>query len=296
MNYFIASIILGLSCLAQAKLQVVTTTTTMKVLVQEVGKTHVEVYSLTNSSQDPHFVEPKPSFMVKLRKADLLVAVGLDLEVGWLGSVQRGAKNPALLDDQSGFFVAGNFIDALEIPQGKVDRAQGDVHPQGNPHFHQDPLRVAKVVRALAERLSTLDPQHREDYLSNANAFTQSIEKKMISWQERIRKSKVKKVVTYHKSFVYFLDRFDIEPVATIEPKPGIPPTAKHIIELMSIMKTQKVNCILNEDYFEITAATRLKKTTGASIQVLPVEAKTNYIDHIESLVRAIDKCGNLGV
>tara|TARA_B100000749_G_scaffold280887_2_gene279994 strand:+ start:51432 stop:52319 length:888 start_codon:yes stop_codon:yes gene_type:complete len=277
---------------AQAELKVVTTTTTLENLVQEIGQDKVDVSSLTKSNQDPHFVEAKPSYMVKLRQADLLVSVGLDLEVGWIGNVQRGAKNPTLLKGSKGFFAAGDHIEAIDIPEGKLDRAEGDVHPLGNPHFHLDPIKTISVVEALAIKLGELDSANAEFYQRRAADYAKTLKEKMKDWESRITKSQVNNVITYHKSLSYFLRRFDLDVVASIEPKPGIPPTAKHIISLIKLVKQKNVKCILNENYFETTAGERIKGVTQASLQIVPVEVQTDYFDLIESLVTAVENCG----
>lgn len=274
-----------------AKLKVVTTTTTLAEFVKQVGRDKVEVTSLTKPQEDPHFVEAKPSYMVKLRQADLLVAVGLELEVGWLSNVQRGAKNPKLLDKKFGFFTAGDFINAIEIPKGKVDCAQGDVHPFGNPHFHLSPVESQKVILALAKKLGELEPNSKTIFMANAEEFNKVLESQISKWQERVNKSKIRELISYHKSFNYFLNFFNITPIAYIEPKPGVPPTPKHIIQLIKLIKDKKIKCIFNESYFETTAAKRLQKVTQATLKVVPVEVETNYIDLIEKLVSAIEDC-----
>lgn len=277
---------------AEAKLKVVTTTTTLAEFVKEVGGNLVDVTSLTTANQDPHFVEAKPSYMVKLSRADLLVTVGLDLEVGWIGNVQRGAKNPAILDGGPGFFAAGDYISPIELPSGKIDRAQGDVHAKGNPHFHLDPDRALKVSLALAKKLGTLDPQNSAQYWDQGQKFADTLKRKTTEWQARLEKTGIKGVITYHKSRNYFLDRFGIKNLADIEPLPGVPPTAKHIQSLLELVRNQSVRCILNESYFETTAAERLKKESSAKFEVVPVEVSTNYVDLIDALVKAIETCG----
>ncbi len=291
----IIALTLSLACSAQAKLKVMTTTTTLADLVKAVGKNKVEVTSLTKSTQDPHYVEAKPSYMVKIRNADLLVAVGLELETGWLSNIQRGAKNPKLLDKARGFLEAGDFIYPIEIPSGKVDRSQGDIHASGNPHFHLDPIKVTKVIMALAERLSQLDPASKQFYSKNAGNFVKKINSKNKEWKNKVQKSKIKKVITYHKSFNYFLKRYGIKTAGNIEPKSGVPPTAKHIISLIKKIKEEKVKCLLNESYFESVAAKRLQQETGARLQVLNVESNGDYLKLIDNLVKAIEGCSHGG-
>ncbi|MCB0362356.1 MAG: zinc ABC transporter substrate-binding protein, partial [Bdellovibrionales bacterium] len=225
-------------------------------------------------------------------RADLLVSVGLDLEVGWLGNVQRGAKNPNLLEGGKGFFAAGDHIKAIEVPSGKVDRSLGDVHPLGNPHFQFDPLRVSLVVKALADKLGSLDTENSQLYQDRAKAFETKVNKEMPIWRARIEKSKIKELITYHKSFNYFLNLFNIVALDTIEPKPGVPPTAKHIISLISLAKAKHVRCILNESYFETNAAQRIQQDTKAITKIVPVEIAGDYFRLIETIVEAVEACG----
>ncbi len=287
----IVALTLSFACSAQAKLKIMTTTTTLADIVRAVGEDKTEVTSLTKSTQDPHYVEAKPSYMVKIRNADLLVAVGLELETGWLANIQRGAKNPKLLDKARGFFEAGDFINPIEVPSGKIDRSHGDVHASGNPHFHLDPIKITKVIAALAKKLSELDPSNKNFYSKNADNFVEKINSKNKEWGNRVQKSKVKKVVTYHKSFNYLLKRYGIKTISNIEPNSGVPPTAKHIINLIKKIKEEKVKCLLNESYFETAAARRLQKETGAKLQILDVESSGDYLKLIDNIVTAIEGC-----
>lgn len=287
----ISTLLISILCYsANAKLNVVTTTTTLKNLVEQVGQDKVDVISITKSNQDPHFVEAKPSYMVKMRNADLVVAVGFDLEIGWLPNVLRGTKNPKLLPDMPGYLSADVSVQPIE-KSDKVDRSLGDIHAKGNPHFHLDPIRTKGFVLAIAERLSALDSKNSIFYKSNAEGFNKKIDDKMIQWQQSVVTSKVKSAVTYHKTLNYFLDRFKITLTGNIEPKPGVPPSAKHFIALIKKMKTQNTTCILNESFFEDTAAKRLSKATKASVQIVLTEVKSNYLDLIDELVNSVKSC-----
>ncbi len=293
-NVLILSLLLtiGFSLEARETLKVVTTTTTLASFFQEVGGDRVEVKSITRKNQDPHYVEAKPSYMVILRQADLFASVGLDLEVGWIGLIQRGAKNSRIQEGQPGFFEAGNHVEVIEVPEGKVDRSQGDVHPYGNPHFHLDPLQAIKAVQAVEAKLVELDPKSKEIYLKRSKDFQKRITRKIEQWKKRIEASGVKNVITYHKSLNYFIRFFGLKKIGNIEPKPGVPPTAKHIIGLIKLMKEKKARCILNESYFEDTAAKRLQKVTGAHVEIVDVEVQSYYTELIDSLVRSIEACG----
>lgn len=285
------TVLSGQSSALAKELKVITTTTTLAYLVNEIGKPHVDVTSLTTYNQDPHAVEAKPSYMVKLRHADLIASVGLDLEVGWIHLVTRGARNPKLLHGRNGHFQVEDHIKAIEVPQGRIDRSLGDIHPKGNPHFHLDPHRIEKTAKALAQKLIDLAPTYQLDFKKNLKLFLSQLQKKKTEWKVRVQLSSIKKVITYHKSLNYFLDFFKIENTSTIEPKPGVPPSAKHIISLIKKAKTQKVKCILTENYFEKTAAQKLSEKTQIPYEVVPVETKTTYFALIETLVTALENC-----
>ena len=282
---------------ALASLKIVTTTTTLQSIVEQVVGDKAVVSALTKGTQDPHFLEPKPSYVLQLRDADLLISVGLDLEVGWLPELLRTARNPKIQPGQSGFFEAGVHVTPLEVTTGKADRSQGDVHPKGNPHFHLDPLQIKAILKPLVQSLSKLDVENAAAYAKQAEAFAETLNEKLKKWKQRVRDSNVSTVITYHRTLNYFFNRFDLFLVGEIEPKPGVPPSPRHVIELIKAMKAKTVKCILNENYFERAAADRLAQKTGAFVQVVPVEVAgqtevRSYFDLIESIVLAIEKCG----
>lgn len=292
---FFCSLALLLPSFAHAKLNVVATIPDLAALASEVGGTEVQAESIARGTQDPHFIEAKPSYMVKVSKADLLIAVGLELEIGWLPSLQRGARNPKVNAGERGFLEIGPQIEPIEVPSGKVTRAEGDVHPDGNPHFWLDPVRLGKAAHVIAARMTELDPAHKELFSKNANAFEERMKKKTEEWKKRVEKSGVKKVVTYHKTLSYFFERFGIQSAGFLEPKPGIPPTSGHIINVIKAMKDQAVKLILVENYFDVTVT---KKITGEVPGSRAVEVavcvggaekvKTNE-ELIEQLVAALE-------
>lgn len=280
-----------------AKLNVVTSTTTLKSLVQSIAGDKANVESITRGPQDPHFVEAKPSYMVSVRKADLIVAVGLELEIGWLPNILRGSRNPTLLDNTRGYLEAGSFIEPLEVNTGKVDRAMGDIHARGNPHFLLDPVRTMNVVKGIAKRMGDLNPENASAFDKSAQIFVEVLNKKHREWKSRIEKSKIKSVITYHKTLNYFLNRFQVEWLDSIEPKPGVPPTTKHVLQLIQKAKAKGTQCILVESFFEMTAAERIKKSVGVHIEAVPTEVdavpgSSDYVAMIEKIVSAIENCG----
>ena len=282
---------------AFAKLNVLTTTTTLKSIAQSIGGQYIKVTSMTKGSQDPHFVEAKPSYMIKARKADLIITVGLELEIGWLPNIIRGSRNPKIMDGNPGHFEANRFITPIEVQHGRVDRSQGDVHGLGNPHFTLDPTRAIEIAKAISKRLSKLDASNEVHYQKSVTDFEKKINQKLLEWTERIKQTGIEKVVTYHKTLNYFLHRFHLKLLGEIEPKPGIPPTAKHILSLMETIKREKVSCILVESFFETNAAERIKKSIPVHIEVVPTEVNatrkaTDYEALIETIVFSIEKCG----
>lgn len=280
---------------AQAKLNVVTTITDLGAIAREVGGDAVSVDSIAKGTQDPHFIEAKPSYMVKVSKADLLVAVGLELEVGWVPSLIQGARNPKVKSGERGYLEIGPSIEPLEVPAGKISRADGDVHPDGNPHFYLDPIRLGKTAKLIAARLGELDPAHAAEFTKRADSFAARMTAKTEAWKKRLAKTGVKKVVTYHKTFTYFFDRFGIENPAILEPKPGIPPTSGHIIDVIELMKQQRVPLILVENFFDASVTKKItNEVPGSRAATVPVDVEgesginTND-DLIENLVKAIE-------
>ena len=256
---------------ALSKLKVVTSTTNLKALVNEVGRDKVEVSSFSKGSQDPHFLEAKPSFMVKASQADLLVQIGLGLEEGWLPLIIRGARNPKIRPGEKGHFFASVGVDLLEVSDEVVTRAKGDVHPEGNPHFMLDPIRASVVAEKLAKKLSSLDSKNTDFYFENAKSFKKEM-LKIVNAGKRILTNKNKKIITYHKTLNYFNERFSLKNLAYLEPKPGVPPTASHIIKVIKIAKNELPKHILIENYFDPSVGKRvingLKKS---ELHIVPV-------------------------
>lgn len=222
---------------AHAALDVVATTSNMGALARLVGDRHVSVTVLVPPDRDAHYLEARPSMMAALRRADLLVAVGAELEAGWLPAALRGAGNRKVMAGAPGYFEGAATVELIETG-GAADRGRGDVHPAGNPHFYMDPVRFADAAVALAERLAALDPEHAEAYRANATAFETRIEESVPRWQERLRTAP--QVVAYHKDANYLFDRFGVSVAGYIEPLPGIPPSARHLAMLVSDFRDEQ--------------------------------------------------------
>lgn len=266
---------------AFAKLNILTTTTDLKSLVQTIGGDKVDVDSICKGTQDPHYLEAKPSYSLKANKADLMISIGLDLEIGWLPLIIAGARNPDIITHH---LVAGNFVDTIEKPTGPVSRSMGDVHPLGNPHILLDPLNAVKVAEKIRDRLIQMDKDNEAEYSKNFTDFSNLITEKMKVWG----KHNGKKVITYHPTLSYFFKRFGITNVSILEPKPGIPPSASHILDVMKIARQQNVQLALVENFFDVSVAERVAKDVPG-MKVKSVAVSVEGADGVNSLVDLYD-------
>src|SRR5947199_4632675 len=233
---------------AQAKkLNVVTATTDMAALAQEVGGDRIIVESIAKGYQDPHFVEAKPSFLLKLRQADLLIEVGLQLEIGWLPPLITQSGNPRIQISAPGYLDASQFAEILEIPTGQVTRAMGDVHPLGNPHYWLDPENGRRMAKAIAQKFSELRPEDASYFAEREADFEKRLTEAEKRWDAQMAPYRGRKVITYHRSWPNFCARFGLVVVDYVEPKPGIPPTPTHTLELINLMKRENIKLILVE-------------------------------------------------
>ena len=283
------------AAVADAKLNVITTTVDLRSITQEVGGDLISVESLGKGTQDPHFIEAKPSFMVKASKADLVISTGMELEIGWLPSILSGARNPKVNAGEKGNLEVGPSVEPLEVPTGNISRSDGDVHPAGNPHVTLDPIRTTEIGMLIAKRLGELDTANSEKYQANAKAFRVRLIEKTRGWETRIKATGISKIITYHKTLTYFLDRFKIENPAILEPKPGIPPTSGHIIDVIKTIREQGIKLVLVENYFDATVTNKMKQevpglravTIPVSVEGAPGIAKID--DLYEAIVKAIE-------
>ena len=287
--------VFSFNSVAHAKLNIVASTADIAALVREVVGDRANVVGIAKGSQDPHFIEAKPSYMIRLRDADLLVSNGLSLEIGWLPSLIRGARNPKVSPGANGNLELGSLIEPLDKPTGVITRAMGDVHPDGNPHFMLDPIIVGDLAVKLAMRLGELDAENKNFFASNAKAYQDSLSKKVIEWRARIEKTGVKKVVTYHPSLDYFLKRFGISAPIHLEAKPGVPPSAQHILTVIDTMKREGIKHLLVDNFFDTKIADRVAKDVpGAKIESVGISVDSadglrRLEDVTEHLVKAVE-------
>jgi ABC-type Zn uptake system ZnuABC Zn-binding protein ZnuA len=252
------------------KLNIITSTSDLAALTQEVGGDHVTIESLAKGYQDPHFVEAKPSFLLKLRKADLLVSVGLDLEIGWLPPLITQSGNPHIQVGGSGYLDASQFAEVLELPQGQITRAMGDVHPLGNPHYWLDPDNGRRVAKGIAAKLGQMQPEDAAYFQQRFQDFDKRLTDADKRWVEMMKPYRGRKVVTYHRSFPNFAKHFGLNIIGYVEPRPGIPPTPGHTLDVIQTMKREGAKLILVEPYFDMKTPDSIARAVNGRALVLP--------------------------
>ena len=286
---------------AQSKLNVITTTEDLASIGREVGGDRITIESIAKGYQDPHYVEAKPSFILKLQRADLLVVVGRELEIGWLPPLVQQSRNSRIQPGAEGYLDASLTAQILEIPSGTITRAMGDVHPFGNPHYWTDPENGKRIAKGISEKLAQFRPNDRAYFEQRLTDFTSRLDTAEKRWLGMMAPYKGTKVVTYHNSFPNFAERFGLNVIGFIEPRPGIPPTPQHTLDLINEMKRQNVKLVLVEPYFDLKTPMSIGRETGAQVLVMPpsvggVKEATDYFKlfdyDITLLVDAIKKSG----
>jgi len=254
---------------AESKLQIITATTDLASLAQEIAGDKADVESIARGYQDPHFVEAKPSFLLKLRKADLLIIVGLELEIGWLPPLITQSTNPKIQVGAPGYFDASRLARILEIPTGAVTRAEGDVHPQGNPHYWLDPDNGLRIAKGIQNKLTEMRPGDGAYFAQRYDSFEQRLKQAEQKWLAEMKPYTGRKIVTYHRSWPNFADHFGLNVVGYVEPRPGIPPSPQHTVELIGMMKRDGVKVIAVEPYFDLKTPNAVARETGGQVVVL---------------------------
>lgn len=286
---------------ARAALRVVAATQDLASIAQEVGGDKIRIDALAKGYQDPHFVEAKPSFVLLLNKADLLIVVGRDLEIGWLPPLITQSRNARIQAGAQGYLDASLTAKILELPTGQITRAMGDVHPLGNPHYWLDPENGRRAAKAIEAKLAELDGANAAYYQQREADFEQRLTAAEQRWKATMAPYKGLKVVTYHRSWPNFADAFGLDVVGYVEPKPGIPPTPQHTLEVINAMRTQHVKIIIVEPYFDLKTPNSIASQTGAKVLVLPpsvggVPAATDYFKLFDTdlnmLVTAVKETG----
>ena len=292
-------LILNIAVLNEVKakeLNIVTTLPSLASITESIGGEYVEVYSITRGVQDAHYVEAKPSYMVKLNRADLLIYSGLELEIGWLPLLIQGARNDEVTVGSQGNLNASlalSIDNILEKPRGEVDRSMGDVHPAGNPHYLLNPHNCIPVAEIIADKLIQLDPEHKIQFEQNLNQFIKIMEDKIIEFETSVEYLKGMDVVCYHVHWSYLLDWLGINSVGYIELRPGIPPTPKHKKAIIQLMEEKDIEVVLISSWKEPTKAQEVANSVNAKLLILPGEVKAmpgadGYISWINYIVSHI--------
>jgi zinc/manganese transport system substrate-binding protein len=284
---------------AAKKLNVVATLPDYGAIAKEIGGDRVNVTSIAKGAEDPHFVDARPSYIRVLNQADMLLEGGAELEIGWLSPLLEGARNARIVGNAPGHVVLSQGIQLLDVPTGPVDRSMGDVHPAGNPHYWLDPENGKIIAKSIAGALSKIDPPNATRYNENLQKFNERLDVKLKEWSKAMEPLRGTRVVTYHKTFDYFLHRFGLELTGTLEPKPGIEPSPAHINALIPRAKEAGVKLVMIEVNRNRRTPEYLANRIGAKVVVLPGmvggnEKATDYIKlfdfYIETLKNAASK------
>ena len=284
----LAASLAGSTASAQGKLNVVTSTEDLASIAREVGGDKVAVTALAKGYQDPHFVEPKPSFILAVNRAALYIAVGRELEIGWLPPLLNSSRNSKIQPGAGGYLDASLNVRILEIPTGQITRAMGDVHPLGNPHYWLEPGNGRLIAQAIRNKLTELAPADKAYFAQRYDDFDGRLAAAEKRWDAVMTPYKGTKVVTYHRSWPNFMARFGLEVIGYVEPKPGIPPSPSHTLDLVEEMKRSNVKLIVVEPYFSLkTPQAIVNQVPGGKVLVLApsvggVKEVTDYIQLFE--------------
>jgi zinc/manganese transport system substrate-binding protein len=255
---------LVLADVCHAKINVVVTTPDLASIVKVIGGSEVEITTLARATEDPHFVDARPSFIARLNKADALVEGGAELESAWLGSLLEGARNPKIASGAVGRIACNEGVRMLEVPT-VLDRSKGDIHAAGNPHYLMDPANARVVASHVADAFGKLDPKSAELYSGNLKKFVDALGEKLSAWEKALAPFKGQRIVSYHNSWPYFSDRFGVKVDLFLEPKPGIPPTPAHLAGVIAKMKEEKVRVIFVEPFLNRKTAETVARNAGAT-------------------------------
>jgi len=276
--------LLNIFCLAKAgTIKVVTTTTDMKSITEMIGGNKVSVSSIATGYQNPHFVDPKPSYIISLSNANMFVTVGLDLETGWSPQLLTSARNSNIQKGSPGYVDASEGVGLLQVPSSS-NRGEGDIHIYGNPHYWLDPLNGKVIGRNIANGLERLDPENKTFYETNLYAFFSKIDAKMKEWQDKMAPYKGTKIIAYHNEWVYFERRFGLQVVDFMEPKPGIPPSPSQLVKVIKEVLANHIKIIISSPYFTTSSSDVVAKQTGVKELTLATStgafpAIKNYFD-----------------
>lgn len=291
-TFSVVIFLLSLYSAASAQLNIVTTIPDLKSIADEIGGRHVETFSIATGFQNPHFVDPKPSYILKLSRADLFITVGLDLETGWVPPLLNSARNAKIQKGGEGYVDASVNVPLLQVPSN-VDRAEGDIHIYGNPHYWLDPLNGKIIAQTICAALMRADPEHAAEFQANLKKFNGTIDTKVREWESIFTKFENTKVIAYHNEWPYFEKHFGLRIVDFLEPKPGIPPTPSQLAKIINTMKRENIRIIINSPYFTSESADLVARNTGGTVVTLATSVGaypsiSSYIDLFDYNVKQI--------
>jgi ABC-type Zn uptake system ZnuABC Zn-binding protein ZnuA len=272
-------------------IRVVTTIPDLAEFAKRVGGDKVEVSSLSSGEENPHNVLMSPSMVTRLAKADLFIQMGLGFEHAYAPALLAESRNQKIQAGKSGFLDTSGDIRVREVPKS-LDRTEGDVHPMGNPHYNLDPEYARRMVKAIAQKLSEMDPANRAFFETNAKNYDAALEKKIREWKATLGGKGIK-FISYHPHWVYFAERFGLKDVGTIEPKPGVEPGPRHLEDLINRMKSDGVKLILKESFYSDRLPQEIAKRTGARIASVPIMVggtpqAEDYIMMMDQIVNSV--------
>ncbi len=267
-NIIIALLLLLISSQSYSQLKIVTTIPDLKSIAEFIGGDRVDAFSIATGYQNPHFVDPKPSYILKLAKADMFITVGLDLEIGWVPPLLNSARNAKIQKGGEGYIDASVNVPLLQTPSS-VNRGEGDIHIYGNPHYWLDPKNGKIIAQNIYNALAHLDPEHQTQFQSNLKKFNETTDAKIKEWESTLNRFKNTKVIVYHNEWPYFEQRFGLKIVDFLEPKPGIPPTPSQLAKIINIMKRENIKIIINSPYFTAESADLVARNSGGKVVTL---------------------------
>ncbi len=282
----ITLLLLSLSSLLLADIKVAVSYPFIAALTKTVGGEHIEITTLAKGNWDPHFVVARPSLIRQVSRADLLIINGAGLEIGWMPPLIRQSHNRHIQPGTKGFLDLSQFVDLINKPVA-VSRANGDIHPDGNPHYSTDPYLMPTLCGAIATRLALLDPDNASYYRQNAKVFEQKWAVNLSRWESEMANVKGKKVIQYHELFNYFLKRYSLVSIGNIEPLPGINPSSRHTLELIKRMKAEGVKLILQDVYHSPKTANYIASKSGAKEVLMPHDV--NAVHEADTLTHLYD-------
>ncbi|MBO4350869.1 MAG: zinc ABC transporter substrate-binding protein [Proteobacteria bacterium] len=285
----LTTFVLFFPSVAMAEIKVVATLPTLGAIARAIGGEDVKVETLATPTEDPHYVDPRPDYVLKLSRADLLVYNGMELEIGWLPALQKNARNAKVLDNGPGAFDASRFITPIDVPTTKVDRSQGDIHAQGNPHYIYALPEVVLVASALADKYSQIDPEHDDNYKKRLEQFKHTAKAKDAAYQKRFSERGSRQIITYHESMGYLNKWLKLEQIGTIEPKPGVAPSPSYVAQLVTSLKSSHVTAIVQETFQPKATSEKIAKMLNIKVVAIEPGPKDNedYFVYLDRMIEA---------